>query len=382
MLAPWKCCMHRFVYPFHARWPRSQTSIYRLMVEYSRNALALHKPDGIYLYVNAAYTRLTGYTRAEMRAVTHEHLLDMVHPDDRDMTQRSHHAILDDTHSTTSEYRLRRKDGSFVWVETVATRILNARGQTRYLLASTRDTSQLKEAQYQAFQAALQHERVQMLSRFVRNATHEFRTPLAIINTEAYLMARQPNPDKRDLKAQQISQQVTQLSRLVDMLLLMVRLEDDDRSSFKRLHLASVVQQAYERVRLQYPGRPAELHIDQNLPAIRGYAEDLEEAFAQIIDNAYRYSPPESPVRIHLLEEGSSLCLQVQDEGLGISLEDQARIFEMFWRKDESRNSQGFGLGLAVASRVVDRHGGVIRVRSTIGQGSTLCIVLPSADEA
>ncbi|MCS6836842.1 MAG: PAS domain S-box protein [Anaerolineae bacterium] len=486
---------------------RTTSQLYRLMVHCSRDALALHKPDGRFIYINPSYTKLTGYTLGELRHCTARQLCELlIHP--QDDVWETFQRLADGVPSITLEYRLRRKDSSYVWVATTSTRIPGPDRPIRYILTSTHDITERRkqerarrqaeeqlrkaqalarlgsweldlitnetiwseefcricgfdpetvqpsvelgtlaihpddrekvaqalertrttgepyimekrivhpdgkvrwvlsqdeairddlgntirivgtilditerrEAQQQAFNAALERERVQILARFVRDAAHEFRTPLAIINTEAYLMARQPDAEKRAIKAQQISDQIARTSRLLDMLLLMVRMDQEELlSDFVKVDLRIIAQHAHERVHVSYPSRAAHLELPTNLPPILGSAVDLEEAFAQVIDNAYRYSPPESTVRIRLVQNQDALCLQVEDDGIGIAEEDQGRIFETFWRKDDAHSSSGFGLGLPIAKRIVDRHGGAIRVRSELGRGSTFCLSLPIA---
>ncbi|NJL39757.1 MAG: sensor histidine kinase [Leptolyngbyaceae cyanobacterium SM1_4_3] len=117
-----------------------------------------------------------------------------------------------------------------------------------------------------------------------------------------------------------------------------------------------------------YEGEQRYADFDRNL---------LQQIFGNLLSNAMNYSPTSSNIYVRLMHEGGQIIFQVQDEGAGISTEDQAHLFEPFYRVRKDGNVAGVGLGLAIAKRIVDLHGGTINLQSEIGVGTTVTVTLP-----
>jgi signal transduction histidine kinase len=110
---------------------------------------------------------------------------------------------------------------------------------------------------------------------------------------------------------------------------------------------------------------------------IRGDQDRLERVLLNLLTNAFKYSPPEAPVRITLRSESGWLLVAVRDRGVGISSQDVPHVFERFYRTGNSPHGGGLGLGLYIAREIVERHGGKLTVRSVEGKGSTFAFTLP-----
>ena len=121
--------------------------------------------------------------------------------------------------------------------------------------------------------------------------------------------------------------------------------------------------------------------IDAELPAIRGDREALSRALWNLLENAAKYSPCESPIRLFAQRTGSTVVLGVQDHGIGIPVAEQQRVFQKFVRGDEAKRAgiRGVGVGLALVKRVAEAHGGTVGLTSAVGAGSTFTLVLPAA---
>lgn len=218
------------------------------------------------------------------------------------------------------------------------------------------------------------------------NVSHELRTPLARIRVALDLAAEGDAEAARDALAN-ISADWGDLDRLVEDVLATARL---DLGSSKPgglplrrdvVHLGELVEAARARALLVYPNDPLELDVDPELPLIEGDASLLRRVVDNLVDNARKYSEPQSLVSIRLRSLGEGVELAVIDRGMGIDAADLPHIFTPFFRADRSRTRKtgGVGLGLALVRRIVTAHGGQIEVESHIGQGTEVRVTLPTA---
>lgn len=264
------------------------------------------------------------------------------------------------------------------YYERLISPLVDPRGKQQGKVIVLHNITRRKQAQQHDLDVKLEKERLRLLTTFIQNASHEFKTPLTVINSTAHLMMRIDDPDKRSPKAEMIEQQVRRISRLVDMLLLVTKLESQDALIRVPVNLNAVITEVCEDLMAKgYKGPIIRCQQQANLPRVMGDAEYLSEAIKQILDNAYRFTPPEGTVVVETGLLGGCVWLDVQDTGPGIPAEDVSNVFETFWRLDEAHTTPGFGLGLSIARKIIQLHGGDISVESAIGQGSTFRITLP-----
>jgi signal transduction histidine kinase len=129
-----------------------------------------------------------------------------------------------------------------------------------------------------------------------------------------------------------------------------------------------------------YPGEPLVLDLEPDLPPIEGDGALLRRVLDNLIDNARKYSDPESPITLRMRRDGDGILIAVIDRGMGIDAADLPHIFTPFFRADRSRTRKtgGVGLGLTLVRRIVTAHGGSVDVKSTVGQGTEMYVKLPS----
>ncbi len=250
------------------------------------------------------------------------------------------------------------------------------------VLSISSDITERKQAQAREIELAVEKERVQLLTTFIQNASHEFRTPLTIINTTAFVMARLLEPEKRQQKLAVIQKQVERMTKLIDMLLVMTRLENSVATRQTWVDIGTIFDTVCQNMAVQYSGGPKIQCQEQiNLPQVRGNPEDLQEVLRQVLHNACRFTPKDSAVHVSAGVAETHIWLEIRDMGPGIPPEKLSRIFETFWREDEMHSTPGFGLGLPIAQKIITRHGGKIKVESKMGQGSTFRVILPIRSE-
>ncbi len=237
-----------------------------------------------------------------------------------------------------------------------------------------RDLTALKQAERQAHTLMLEKARMTLLTDFIRNVSHEFRTPLAIINSSTYLMARLDDADKRTLKSERIQYHVLRITKLVDMLLKMATLDSNlpQRSQIDITKMLRSLGTSHHEL--------GQIHcqIQENIPLIDGYEAYLYDAIKQILDNARQFTASSSPIIVRAYQEEQHMVIEIEDMGIGISEDDLLHIFETFWRKDSAHTTPGLGLGLPLAQKMIELNGGTIDVQSVLGQGSLFHIRLPS----
>jgi two-component system, OmpR family, sensor kinase len=230
-----------------------------------------------------------------------------------------------------------------------------------------------------AFRAREASER--KLRRFVADASHELRTPLSAVRAYAELFKRGADrrPDDLARSMEGISRESERMSLLVDDLLLLARLDEGRPLAREPVELERVVSEAVETARTVEPERPIEL--DAERATVVGDGERLRQIVDNLLGNVRAHTPPGAPVRVRVGSENGRALVEVEDSGPGLAAEDAERVFERFYRADQSRSraSGGVGLGLSIVAAVAEAHGGTAVAESEPGRGATFRISLPLA---
>jgi PAS domain S-box-containing protein len=348
-------------------------------------------PDSIYVYdvrtrknvyLNHAVTGVLGYHAEEIIAMEGQILKHVLHEDDIPRYARHTNKLkrAKDDEVLEFECRVRHKDGRWRWFltrETVFKR--DSDGKTEQVIGVAQDITEKRTMQERAIQLTLERERVLMLSDFVRDASHEFRTPLSIISSNVYLMTRLDDPNLRAHRATMIEEQVISIAHLLDMLLLMSRLDSDISLTLGLTDVNLLLTQiiAPFQVESHKLHHHFVLELDDTLNVILADGGLLQEALAQIVNNAARYSPNSAPITIYTKRNENGISISIRDEGIGLSEADRKRIFERFYRGDKAHSTRGFGLGLPIAHKVIELHGGTLTLVGEEGKGTTCHITLP-----
>ncbi|HAG84492.1 MAG TPA: two-component sensor histidine kinase, partial [Cyanobacteria bacterium UBA12227] len=216
---------------------------------------------------------------------------------------------------------------------------------------------------------------------FLANVSHELRTPVSnvLVTLEALADGAVEEIDLRDRFIQTAQDETTRLSRLIQDLLDLGRLEAGVAPLEKQpLNLRDLINRAVRAMELRM--RSKNVGIEVNIPDVQLEAdpERLLQAFLNILDNAIKKSISDSLVSVSGKIEGGMIAVEIRDRGVGISPKDLPHIFEQFYTADQSRQGNSTGLGLAIARRIVEAHGGTITASSIgVGQGATFTIHLP-----
>lgn len=228
----------------------------------------------------------------------------------------------------------------------------------------------------------------ELRKEFVANVSHELRTPLTVIKgfTETLRDGALKDPVSGPKFLGTIERHVDQLTNLVSDLLELSRLESaPDLPRRVNFDLAALVRRAADLLApaAQRKTQTLTVEVSKTLPRLFGNPDYVERAISNLIDNAIKYTPEQGTITVAASLDGTSVVVEVCDNGIGIPPEDLSRVFERFYRVDRSRSRDmgGTGLGLSIVKHVAQAHGGSIEVSSTPGAGSRFRLKLPTHED-
>jgi PAS domain S-box-containing protein len=244
-----------------------------------------------------------------------------------------------------------------------------------------RQTLNQLEASRKELQDALKREKQlgELKSRFVTMASHEFKTPLATIITSATLIGKyQKTEDQvhREKHLKRISDTVLNLSNLLNEFLSIGKLEEGKikpkpEMFFLPDQMKEIVSEMQsqagdgKQIRIEMPD-VGEVHLDKEL---------IRYVMLNLLSNAIKFSPPASTITVRAFRKDKVLCIEVQDQGIGISRKDQEHLFERFFRGRNADNIQGTGLGLHIVERYVTLMEGEIKIQSELNKGTIISLL-------
>jgi PAS domain S-box-containing protein len=291
-------------------------------------------------------------------------------------------AIRDGTWS--GEVALKHRDGHEIPVSFVGLVFKSPDGLPEYMACIARDISEQRRLE-ENLRAALAEaqELNHFKSQLISMVSHEIRTPLAMILGSSEILSRYfdrlPAP-KRQRQLDTINSAVQRMSALVEELLLFSRAEARGMEFHPApLDLTAFCQQLADEL-LSATGRRCVLELNPAELSVLALGDEtlLRHIFSNLLTNAAKYSPPESPVNFHVrrLENGEGIFI-VQDLGMGIPEADRQRLFTPFYRAKNAATIPGTGLGLAIVQHCVHSHGGRLEIDSREGAGTTVTVRLP-----
>jgi PAS domain S-box-containing protein len=371
---------------------RHSMAILQGMIDNAPAVLYLRANDGRFLIVNSAFERLSGLTRAELTRECGETLLPAELASElrgRDRLCRlADRVVVDEEIIGTATYlsiRYPMPDaaGAPYAVGAIYTDITEQKHIQAELAAAH------SELQHRSAELARVNEELaeldRMKSELVATVSHELRTPLTSIRGYTELLTDAapgtlPPTERRMIEI--IDRNGQRLLALVEDLLTFSRMDSGQFAIVvEDVHLASIIESVCASVAPSLPTNlTLNVRVDHSLGQVRGDAGQLERAVLNLVSNAVKFSPDGGTISVRAHRLDGRIEVIVVDHGIGMSTEEQARLFQRFYRTPSAqrRQIQGTGLGLALVKGIIDKHGGTVQLVSEPGLGTTVTITLPA----
>lgn len=248
-------------------------------------------------------------------------------------------------------------------------------------LLALRDTTQQRIAEKHALELRLEQEKIRLLAGFIRDTSHDLRTPLTVMNTSLYLARKTDDPVKRDTKLAEIEQQITHIQRIIDGLLLLTTLDTSTTMEISVFRISALIDPLPADIRSMIEKKSQLFTIDIQDDTARGDVTLLRRAVHNLVQNASLYTPAQGQITVRACREEHEIVVEVEDTGVGIAQQDLTGIFDRFTKVNRARtpDGSGAGLGLAIVRKIAQIHSGTVTASSTPGQGSVFRLTIPAS---
>ncbi len=357
--------------------------IYKLLADTTTELICLHQPDGTYAYLTPSVERILGYGEQELVGTDPYELF---HPEDRQaIREQSHEVVLKGNHYTDMEYRIRKKDGTYIWFNTNTDTIKNEKGEVEQLVTRSRDVTSRKLAE-QALKES-EHKLRNLLEtkdKFFSIISHDLRGPFNTFSGFLGLLKEKIRDGELE-KTQEIIDTMEKVSE--DTLNLLTNLLEWSRTQTETIRfvpepvkLATVCKML--SALFDYPIHQKHLVLECMLDdqlTVHADRNMLETILRNLISNAIKYSNPGGTIMISGKKKEDRAEISVTDQGVGMEKEELDRLFhlEKTISKPGTHRETGSGLGLILSREFVSKHGGEIHISSRPGKGSTFTFTLP-----
>lgn len=347
----------------------------------SSDAIIVARIDGSILQVNPAFIEMF---IDEAERISGQSIENFIQGSYRDTFMQELHEVRHDYQRKRIEFVARRADGSLFDAEAALSSIITRNQRTLEIesfdiVCIIRDITERKRVEKEL------KELNQLKNEFLSTAAHELRTPLtAIRGFSEILLTRQIDQDRQRRYMTMINDQSTELGQLIDDLLDISRLEAKRSLSlvFEPVNMVDLIDKSLGPFRESVKIHTIATKFPSGCPLIVGDVVRLSQVVKNLVSNAIKYSPQGGAILVQLQQVPNYLHISVRDEGIGMTSDQLAHLFEKFYRANASNTDvSGTGLGLAISKLIIEMHGGEILADSEYGVGTTVCFTLPlSAD--
>jgi PAS domain S-box-containing protein len=334
------------------------------LFNYANAPIIVWNPDYEITRFNRAFERLTGHAAEEVLGKK----LDILFPDE------SREDSLEHIREATSgerwevvEIPIVHRDGTVRILLWNSANLYGADNQTPVAtIAQGQDITERKKAE-------------QMKDEFIGLVSHELRTPMTVIKGSLRTAVSEGiSTEDKEMLLENAIEGADSLSAILENLLELSRHQAGRlQLHTEAVNIPAIARSVAERLMPRAENRAFRVEFPDNLPMVQADPMRVERILYNLLENAIKYSPDKSMIKVFARKEKKTVVTGVADQGAGIPPEEQGRLFELFERLDSGSKSKGLGLGLVVCKRLVEAQGGQIRVESTPGKGSTFYFTLP-----
>jgi PAS domain S-box-containing protein len=361
---------------------------FRRLVEFSPTGIFINS-QGKIVYANHALVRILGARSAD--ELIGKAVFDLVHPDYHEFVLERLKSLRENEPVPSAEERMRRMDGSYVWVDVSAMPVeLDGELAVQGIVQDISPRKQAEEA-LQRLNQELENRVTERttelrqanedLQTFSYMVSHDLRTPLRSITRFASDLLENPVVGG-DLVAQEASRRIVAVAARIDRLVKnLYEYNQLTREDVKLDHVSTVlvVHDVIGQLRREPEYQQAEFTVREPMPWVLAHRPTLAIALQNLLQNAVKFVPPgvRAQVKVHAEDHGPRTRIVVEDNGIGIQVESPEALFQLFERPHRSSDSGGSGIGLAIVRRGVERMGGRVGVESIPGNGSRFWIEMP-----
>jgi two-component system phosphate regulon sensor histidine kinase PhoR len=323
------------------------------------------KPDGSVDYFNQLWYDFTGLSSDQSMGFASS---EAIHPDDRERVKSAWESAQSVRKDFQFEYRLcRRSDQAYRWFLCKAQPLQDENGKIIAWFGISMDIEDQKK-------------QLQKKDEFISMASHELKTPLASLKGYVQLIDRQENlPAVVNRYVSKANESINKLQHLINNLLDVSKIEAGKlKFNSEVFNLADCIHSCVEDCTHMYPAFKITAEVDPDLP-VYGNCERLEQVLMNLISNAVKYSDRSKDILVQGHKTDHHAIVSVTDHGLGLTEEDQEKVFERFYRVNSKSFAPGLGMGLYISSEIIKEHHGRMQIDSRLRQGSTFSFLLPIA---
>ena len=360
---------------------RTSEEQYERLVNSISEVLFLVDIEGCWLYLNAAWETMTGYSPFECMGVP---VATSVDPQDQEIIDDAFAQLLNREKSDCRlEIRLITREHVLRWVEMRLRLILNETNNPIGYTGTLSDITERKLNEEHLFQLAVKSKLVEIQRQLLSDISHDIRTPLSVISTSAYILRRKLGGEEDHQKyLDNIEEQIHVLMHVLEKTSTVAQLiHGSVKFSYIKTQVNDLIRQVIaknEGAILQKQHR-LQLSLQPDIRRIDVDQRWVTEMLDNLLTNSIQYTPANGVISITTEDISNSINITIQDTGIGMKPEDLPHIFEPFYKGDKARSEKDgtFGLGLSIVNSVIEAHGGSVSVDSKIGQGTTVLLLFP-----
>jgi two-component system, sporulation sensor kinase A len=337
---------------------------YRLLAENSSDIIMLHKLNGEYYYSSPSVYTILGYMPIEMIG---KDPYTIIHPEDIPIVNNHHLKILKrEEKGVLVTYRCKRKDGTYIWLESNLKGMYDENGILTKVISVTRDVQQRIETN----ELLRKSEKLAVVGQMAAAVAHEIRNPLTPIKGFMTLLSKtkEYNPIFVDII-------LSELSRIETIITEFLSMAKPTQQKMEALYIDQLIFQVIHLLQPEanLENKEITVLVETDIPQILGDENALKQVVVNVIRNALESLEQQGKINVTLCLEDKLVCIKVVDNGCGISRERLAKIGEPFY----STKEKGTGLGLMTSFNIIENHSGKMSIDSIEGSGTTVQIHLP-----